>query len=257
MHVTEVTLELVVRDSKNYQTRGGEMKLTLAFDPEDDVEFGIEETTAMMRRRLEATLVVGPYSRRREKPEPEELAEVRGGPYDGREEEPIKPAPPAPIVRDVAPAEPAPDTRAELTMASPAEPESSGDRAANQDNGQVRCSGSGCRRLLTKGQHDVSVRTFKRPLCPACQKMEGMNGVSTPEGPKKERYAEPTVPPGVNNILPHTTATATPQKGVCAWCNGTGMDKDTSNFCTCPKGMEREREVLTAKPATGNRPKPA
>ena len=32
------------------------------------------------------------------------------------------------------------------------------------------CSGSDCGKALTKGQHDVSVRAFGQPLCPACQK---------------------------------------------------------------------------------------
>jgi len=61
-------------------------------------------------------------------------------------------------------------------------PESSGDRAVVQgapapaarggEEGTVRlvCSRTECGRALTKGQHDVSVRAFGQPLCPACQK---------------------------------------------------------------------------------------
>ncbi len=65
-------------------------------------------------------------------------------------------------------------------------PESRGDRAANSPSDNrggrtatleplaeaLRCSGSDCRRTLTRGQHDVSVRTFGQPLCPACQKQK-------------------------------------------------------------------------------------
>jgi hypothetical protein len=65
-------------------------------------------------------------------------------------------------------------------------PESRGDRAANgaseaKGGGTatleataeaLRCSGTSCRRTLTRGQHDVSVRTFGQPLCPGCQKQK-------------------------------------------------------------------------------------
>jgi hypothetical protein len=65
-------------------------------------------------------------------------------------------------------------------------PESRGDRAANGASevkggatatfeapaDALRCSASACRRTLTRGQHDVSVRTFGHPLCPACQKQK-------------------------------------------------------------------------------------
>lgn len=64
------------------------------------------------------------------------------------------------------------------------EPESSGDRAAGRPaprpaaTGPVNepvpaplvCSTDGCGKALTKGQHDISVRAFGQPLCPACQK---------------------------------------------------------------------------------------
>jgi hypothetical protein len=65
-------------------------------------------------------------------------------------------------------------------------PETSGDRAALEardapldqarpstpvvQNVALVCSDAACRRTLTKGQHDVSVRTFGKPLCPGCQK---------------------------------------------------------------------------------------
>jgi hypothetical protein len=61
-------------------------------------------------------------------------------------------------------------------------PESSGDRAASRPapsgrpaesgatSGGMACSSPDCGKALTKGQHDVSVRAYGRPLCPACQK---------------------------------------------------------------------------------------
>lgn len=59
-------------------------------------------------------------------------------------------------------------------------PESSGDRAAarpQRANGNTEavpapllCSTDGCGKALTRGQHDISVRSFGQPYCPACQK---------------------------------------------------------------------------------------
>lgn len=65
-------------------------------------------------------------------------------------------------------------------------PESSGDRAAARGASRseaprvetpdsatpstLACSREGCGKALTRGQHDVSVRAFGEPLCPACQK---------------------------------------------------------------------------------------
>jgi len=68
-----------------------------------------------------------------------------------------------------------------------AAPESSGDRAAMApkpaaaapapsaplaDVGAMACSRPDCGKPLTKGQHDVSIRAFGQPLCPACQKQQ-------------------------------------------------------------------------------------
>jgi len=71
-----------------------------------------------------------------------------------------------------------------------AAPESSGDRAAmaprpatvapaaptpsapTVDAGTMACSRPDCGKPLTKGQHDVSIRAFGQPLCPACQKQQ-------------------------------------------------------------------------------------
>lgn len=64
-------------------------------------------------------------------------------------------------------------------QAAPA-PESSGDRAAARVQrpapaadgvpAPLVCSTDGCGKALTRGQHDISVRTFGQPFCPACQK---------------------------------------------------------------------------------------
>jgi hypothetical protein len=70
-----------------------------------------------------------------------------------------------------------------------AAPESSGDRAAVAprpaiaptvpapsappvDVSAMACSRPDCGKPLTKGQHDVSIRAFGQPLCPACQKQQ-------------------------------------------------------------------------------------
>jgi hypothetical protein len=36
--------------------------------------------------------------------------------------------------------------------------------------GAMECSNPGCGKPLTKGQHDVSLRSYGQPLCPSCQK---------------------------------------------------------------------------------------
>jgi hypothetical protein len=36
----------------------------------------------------------------------------------------------------------------------------------------MACSRPDCGKPLTKGQHDVSIRAFGQPLCPACQKQQ-------------------------------------------------------------------------------------
>jgi hypothetical protein len=56
---------------------------------------------------------------------------------------------------------------AETSRETGAVPESSGDRAAQGD----ACEGSGCARSITRGQRELSVRVYGRPLCPACQKL--------------------------------------------------------------------------------------
>ena len=40
------------------------------------------------------------------------------------------------------------------------------------DTGTMACSRPDCGKPLTKGQHDVSIRAFGQPLCPACQKQQ-------------------------------------------------------------------------------------
>jgi hypothetical protein len=60
-------------------------------------------------------------------------------------------------------------------------PESSGDQAAAQqapaaeaapETPRLACSRPDCGKALTRGQHDVSVRAFGQPLCPACQRAQ-------------------------------------------------------------------------------------
>jgi hypothetical protein len=68
---------------------------------------------------------------------------------------------PAPAERPRA-AAPRPDGASTKEAAAPAP-------AAN-GNGKMECSNPGCGKPLTKGQHDVSLRSFGQPLCPSCQK---------------------------------------------------------------------------------------
>jgi hypothetical protein len=63
--------------------------------------------------------------------------------------------------------EPAPESTGDRAAAAP-RPESR--EAAPAASGALECSGSGCGKPLTKGQHDVSMRAYGQPLCPACQK---------------------------------------------------------------------------------------
>jgi hypothetical protein len=53
-----------------------------------------------------------------------------------------------------------------------AAPEREAASAAPAKNGgsEMECSNPGCGKPLTKGQHDVSLRSYGQPLCPACQK---------------------------------------------------------------------------------------
>jgi len=44
------------------------------------------------------------------------------------------------------------------------------EQAQPAGDGLLECSNSGCGKPLTKGQHDISVRAYGQPLCPACQK---------------------------------------------------------------------------------------
>jgi hypothetical protein len=46
--------------------------------------------------------------------------------------------------------------------------------------GNLHCQREGCGATLTRGQHDVSVRSFGKPYCPACQKTQTR---TTPEEP--------------------------------------------------------------------------
>jgi hypothetical protein len=63
--------------------------------------------------------------------------------------------------------EPAPESTGDR---APAAPRPEPREAAPAAPGALECSGSGCGKPLTKGQHDVSMRAYGQPLCPACQK---------------------------------------------------------------------------------------
>jgi hypothetical protein len=54
--------------------------------------------------------------------------------------------------------------------AGAAERESAGPAPAKNGHGGMECSNPGCGKPLTKGQHDVSLRSYGQPLCPSCQK---------------------------------------------------------------------------------------
>jgi hypothetical protein len=51
---------------------------------------------------------------------------------------------------------------------------------ARNGDGKMECSNTGCGKPLTKGQHDVSLRSYGQPLCPACQKQ--FTRIGTPAG---------------------------------------------------------------------------
>jgi hypothetical protein len=84
------------------------------------------------------------------------------------------------VVQDAAPTEPAPAPKSVWSAGNghPG-PESSGDQAAARTPREptqeafpapLLCSTEGCGKALTRGQHDISVRSFGSPFCPACQK---------------------------------------------------------------------------------------
>jgi hypothetical protein len=74
---------------------------------------------------------------------------------------------PAPAERPRA-AAPRPDGAAAKEAAPPA--------PATNGNGKMECSNPGCGKPLTKGQHDVSLRSYGQPLCPSCQKQHARVG---------------------------------------------------------------------------------
>jgi hypothetical protein len=63
---------------------------------------------------------------------------------------------------------PAPSAAARSSSA-PAR-ESAAAAPARNGSEKMECSNPGCGKPLTKGQHDVSLRSYGQPLCPACQK---------------------------------------------------------------------------------------
>ena len=97
-----------------------------------------------------------------------------------RAAEPVKVAEPAPDFEVT----PAPKPRPRPTPVVERRPEpvraASEPEAAPQAAGTYACSGPSCGRALTKGQYEISLRAFGRPLCPACQKTQ--TGVRSPLG---------------------------------------------------------------------------
>jgi hypothetical protein len=62
-----------------------------------------------------------------------------------------------------------PRTAASRPTAAP-EREAGSPGPASNGGSAMECSNSGCGKPLTKGQHDVSLRSYGQPLCPSCQK---------------------------------------------------------------------------------------
>lgn len=56
------------------------------------------------------------------------------------------------------------------TSAPPARQDPPGQTSMPVDPSTLVCSGTGCTKALTRGQHDISLRAFGQPLCPGCQK---------------------------------------------------------------------------------------
>ena len=81
---------------------------------------------------------------------------------------------PRPVATDAPPpaprAAPAERTTAAPRPAGAPERESAGPAPASNGSGKMECSNPGCGKPLTKGQHDVSLRSYGQPLCPSCQK---------------------------------------------------------------------------------------
>jgi hypothetical protein len=59
-----------------------------------------------------------------------------------------------------------------MSTVEPAAPVSATPSVPAADAGAPACSRPDCGKPLTKGQHDVSIRAFGQPLCPACQKQQ-------------------------------------------------------------------------------------
>lgn len=80
---------------------------------------------------------------------------------------PVTPEAPRPAPAERAPA----GARAAASRNSGTpERESAAPTPTKNGNGTMECSNPGCGKPLTKGQHDVSLRSYGQPLCPSCQK---------------------------------------------------------------------------------------
>lgn len=73
--------------------------------------------------------------------------------------------------RTAGSAEASPERSAARTESRPAAaPSTPAAGSVPVDPSTLVCSGGGCGKALTRGQHDISIRAFGQPLCPACQK---------------------------------------------------------------------------------------
>jgi len=68
--------------------------------------------------------------------------------------------------------EPAPESSGDRQASTPRPAAAPSAQAPTTNSEPMVCSRPGCGTSLTKGQHDVSVRAFGQPLCPACQKQQ-------------------------------------------------------------------------------------
>lgn len=89
------------------------------------------------------------------------------------------------------------------------------------DASHLTCSTDACRKTLTRGQHDVSVRAFGEALCPACQK-ERARRADAP-GPAAHQGTQAQAPAGVRE--------AGNVQGLCHavyadWCELIGADRE-------------------------------
>lgn len=256
MQVTGLNIAISAKDSRNYLSRAADLSITIAIDEGDDVEAILGQWVRHLKDEVESNLYVGrnPDISVRTKVLPtvtELTAEVAAVVPPPVEEAPIQPPPPPPPVRMVSP-EPAPEEPRKAEVEKPPAPTPDVD---------LCCTNPECRRQVAmEAARTLSVRKYGKILCPGCQK--AATPLEQQADQRKPRHG------GVTEALPTPPAPAasqnghkTPEKGArtCEWCNGTGIDKHTNVFCTCPAGIDAEQASLTAgstRKGTGNRPVP-